>query len=287
MEGGTEVGNFEFQGKYLIHADMTCKTGLHIGGTEEGFEIGGLSNPVIRDPITDRPYVPGSSLKGKMRSLVEWAIPVHKDQTETCVQYMLIAEREKKKSERSEEPDYDSIKVDPCGCGKCDVCRVFGCSAEAGPSIGPTRLTVRDAMPTCETVSEWEKNFGDGIYTEVKTENSIGRITSIANPRPMERVPRKSIFRMEMVFDLYQDDDVKTLKLIFQALKLLEDSALGGSGTRGSGKVKFGNFKVVKRGMDYYIEAAVEQSIDLSGNDTPYQIVQDFSSIFNGTGDRG
>ena len=284
------MGDFDFRGKYLIYADLVCETGLHVGGTEEGFEIGGLDNPVMRDPITDYPYVPGSSLKGKMRSLAEWAIPLkHKGEEKTCVQYTLEQakterEKEKQREGRGEEKE-KGIDVPPCKCGKCDVCLVFGCSAEEGVSIGPTRLTVRDAMPTDETVVEWEQNFGEGIYTEVKTENTIGRITSAANPRQMERVSRGSIFRVEMIFDLYKEGDEKKLKIVFQALKLLEDSALGGSGTRGSGKVKFRNFRIAKRCSGYYKDAEEEKPIALNGNDTPYHIMRNFDSIFNGSGD--
>lgn len=279
------MGTFNFKGKYLIYADMICKTGLHIGGTEEGFEIGGLGNPVVRDPFTNYPYVPGSSLKGKMRSLVEWAIPMkHKgDRDTTCVQYMIEeATKESKKAKGNGKKKLED--VNPCNCGGCDVCAVFGCPAESGSSIGPTRLTVRDIMPICKTISKWKKTFEEGEYTEIKTENSIGRITSSAHPRPMERVPRGSIFRLEMIFDIYQDNDKDRLKMVFQALKLLEDSALGGSGTRGSGKVKFRNFKVIKRDVEYYkdgVEKNEEKGFELNGNDTPLQIIQHFSCIFN------
>ena len=57
--------------KYIsIRAKLVTKTGLRIGGTEEGMSIGGAENPVIRD-YYGKPYIPGSSLKGKMRSLLE------------------------------------------------------------------------------------------------------------------------------------------------------------------------------------------------------------------------
>jgi len=281
------VGNFSFQGKYLISADIVCETGLHIGGTEEGFEIGGLSNPVIRDPITEYPYVPGSSLKGKLRSLVEWSIPHQHNSgdNKTCVQYMLdkaIAERLEKKPVA---PETETLEVGPCDCGKCDVCAVFGCSAETGESIGPTRLTIRDAMPKSETIVEWEKTFEGGVYTEIKTENSIGRISSAANPRPMERVPSGSKFRIDMVFDLYQECDKNRLKMVFQALQLLEDSSLGGSGTRGSGEVKFENIVIVKRGVEYYMGTDIEKPIRLNDNKTPFKIMENFSSI-DWTGDK-
>jgi len=63
-----------FQGKYIITGKIICETGLHIGGTQEGVEIGGIDNIVIRDPLKDTPYIPGSSLKGKLRHLLEWGL---------------------------------------------------------------------------------------------------------------------------------------------------------------------------------------------------------------------
>lgn len=66
--------NFCFQGKFIISGILECVTGTRIGGTQEKFEIGGIDNPVIKDPLTDLPYIPGSSLKGKLRHLLEWAI---------------------------------------------------------------------------------------------------------------------------------------------------------------------------------------------------------------------
>jgi CRISPR-associated protein Csm3 len=62
----------QFKAHVIITGKIQCLTGLHIGGTEEGYEIGGMDNPVIKDKITGYPYIPGSSLKGKMRSMMEW-----------------------------------------------------------------------------------------------------------------------------------------------------------------------------------------------------------------------
>ena len=69
--------DLEFKGKYLIQGKLICETGLHIGGSTEGVEIGGVDNPVIKDPLTEQPYIPGSSLKGKLRHLLEWAQGEH------------------------------------------------------------------------------------------------------------------------------------------------------------------------------------------------------------------
>jgi len=245
---------YKFLGKYIIQADLRCITGLHIGGTDEGFEIGGIDNPVIKDPLTGYPYIPGSSLKGKMRSLLEWA--------------------------------YGKVKLDGkdgnltgklCDCGECDICIIFGCAAEK--SKEPTRLTVRDSFPKEDSVKEWEINLGEKIYTEVKTENTIDRLTSEANPRSMERVPTGSVFEVEMLFDLYKEDDGARIKKVFEGMSLLEDSSLGGSGSRGSGKVVFENIKIKKRNLEYYTEGKEQIEIKINGK-RARDIFQNFQEIF-------
>ena len=268
------MSDFKFAGKYIIKADIRCITGLHVGGTDEGFEIGGIDNPVIKDPITGYPYIPGSSLKGKMRSLLEWA--------DAKVKF---------KTDKSGNPT-GSL----CDCGTCDVCIIFGCSA-ATKTKEPTRLTVRDSFPkglfddngkrrnedeiTEWTIAEWRKNLGEKIYTEAKTENAIDRLTSAANPRTMERVPADSVFEVEMIYDLYKSDDISKLKRIFEGMVLIEDSSLGGGGSRGSGKVKFENIRIIKRGVEFYTTAGKEAEIKLNGKNTAKEIADNFQEVFN------
>ena len=60
------------QGKYIIQGKIKVLTGLHIGGPTTGLNIGGVDNIVIKD-AKGKPYIPGSSLKGKMRSLLEYS----------------------------------------------------------------------------------------------------------------------------------------------------------------------------------------------------------------------
>lgn len=251
---------FKFQGKYIIKADLRCKTALHIGGTDEGFEIGGIDNPVVKDPITGHPYIPGSSLKGKMRSLLEWA--------EEKVRFKEKEDKEKKKY----------LVGEPCNCGKCDICIIFGSSA-ATPQKEPTRLTVRDAFPSSKTIENWKANLGENIFTEVKTENAIDRLTSAANPRKMERVPAESVFEVEMLFDVYKEDDVKRLKKVFEGMTILEDSSLGGGGSRGSGKVVFENIRIIKREVKYYTEGKDEEKIPLDGSKSAKDILKEFDKL--------
>ena len=259
--------DFEFMGKYIITADIKLETALHIGGTEEGFDIGGLDNPVIKDKVTGVPYIPGSSLKGKMRSLLEWA--------------------------------YNKVTLDgkPCNDPTHPIGIVFGVPAEAQNKegiSGPTRLTVRDAYPwesypdpekigDIEQIKKWESAMGEKIYTEVKTENTIDRLTSEANPRSMERVPAGSVFKAEFIYDVYSKEDIKHLKLLFEGMLLLEHSYLGGSGTRGSGKVKFENIKIIDKDKSEYVggERKLKKPKQNEYN-TPKDILDNFDKIFDG-----
>jgi CRISPR-associated protein Csm3 len=224
---------WKFHGKYVIEGVIHCVTGLHIGGNTEGFEIGGVDNPVMHDPLTDQPYIPGSSLKGKLRHLLEWRLgkvklhPKHRD------------------------------TYGPCECGKCAACVVFGPATDVRDkrlAAGPTRLSVRDAFLTEDSAQQLQQWLGEGLYTEVKTENALDRVTSEANPRPMERVPAGAKFGFTLIFDVYRDDDRKLLKDLFSAMAMLEDSALGGSGSRGHGQVEFRGLKAEWRSLEYYTE---------------------------------
>ncbi len=257
-----------FMGKYIIKADIKLLTALHIGGTEEGFEIGGIDNPVIKDKITGVPYIPGSSLKGKMRSLLEWA-------------YNKVEIKKNEKTKEWEGP----VSHDP----KHSIGIVFGIAAEyhQGENLpGPTRLAVRDVYPKNEDgynqVKEWEKYMGDKIFTEIKTENSIDRLTSAANPRSMERVPAGSLFSAEFVYDVFCPEDIEYLKILFEAMVLLEDSALGGSGSRGSGRIKFEKIRIEARDKSYYIGGdKLVLPLNQNGINDPRQIVERFSEIFS------
>jgi len=264
-----EKTEFSFIGKYIITADIVLKTGLHVGGTEEGFDIGGIDNPVIKDKVSGVPYIPGSSLKGKMRSLLEWAY----NQVD-------IGPIKEKKDGKEETIGWEG-KL--CSDPKHPIGIVFGIAAEhhKGDVPGPTRLTVRDAFPDKEQINKWESNMGDNIYTEVKTENSIDRLTSEANPRSMERVPANSIFKAEFIYDLYKPEDCNHIKLLFEGMMLLEDSYLGGGGTRGSGRVEFRNISVAARDRAYYIKE--EKSIlkvNQNGHTTAKAILDAFQSVF-------
>jgi len=213
-----------------INGQIRVLTGLHIGGSVDVMEIGGNDNPVIKNPITGDPYIPGSSLKGKMRMLLEW--------------YLNLVD--------------DNGNVHECDEINCPVCRIFGVSSNKNiGNRGPSRLLVRDSTLD----GNWKKSISEQglLITETKTENTINRITASANPRPMERVPKGAIFNFEMVYRVFDmgdegKNDEKFLSYVFYALKLAELDYLGGSGSRGSGKVKFENLKKIIDGKVENVE---------------------------------
>jgi CRISPR-associated protein Csm3 len=227
---------FEFQGKYLVSGLLLAETGLRVGGMTEGIEIGGVDNPVIRDPLSGRPYIPGSSLKGKLRHLLEWS----------------LGEVEWHSKHKAYTAHF---------CGECDACVIFGVSSDESDvrlKAGPSRLTVRDAFPTPDTVRLWDTWLGERVYTELKNENYLDRVTSEASPRTMERVPAGSRFAFQVILDIYENADRDRLAQVFRAMYLLENSALGGSGSRGHGQVKFTDLNVVERPKSHYLAGAAE-----------------------------
>ncbi|MBK6679710.1 MAG: type III-A CRISPR-associated RAMP protein Csm3 [Ignavibacteriales bacterium] len=202
--------SLKFKKNIVLRGQIETLTGLHIGGSKEKLEIGGVDSPVIRDPNTSYPFIPGSSLKGKMRMLLEFAM-----------------EKVTAKGDVYESKNPDD-----------EICRVFG-NFEKGTAGGPTRLVVRDAYPSKQTVKMWESLDSELQFTELKPENTINRLTSEANPRFLERVVKGSFFNLEMIYSVYDEKDEENLKLVYQALRLLEHSGLGGSISRGYGRIKF------------------------------------------------
>lgn len=225
-----------FKENFVIKGELVCETGLHIGGANDAINIGGADSIIIRDSVSDLPFIPGSSLKGKLRSLLEL-------NDKKSIQSVL----EKKGKSSTDE---DSIAV-----------KIFGISSDKKNNLKyPTRLIVRDSFPTEESIKLWEKQEEIVRGSELKWENTIDRITSRANPRSLERIPKGSSFIFEFIFSVYEEDE-NNLMGLFEAMRLLEDNYLGGSGSRGYGKVKFANISITKRGQDYYKKDMDEEVI--------------------------
>ena len=232
---------FWVEGRVFIGFEIHAVTGLHIGGTGGGIQIGGIDKEIIRDPLTQRPYIPGSSLKGKIRCLLEkhYQLPINRPIGKTKIH-----------SCKAEE-DYRN----------CPVCRVFGVPAEEHFGT-QTRLLVRDVILKDESAEFLEGLSLERSYAETKTEVSIDRITSTANPRTIERVPAGAIFGPgEMIYAILNSDDgvanpsddIELLQVVFEGMQLLEHDYLGGLGSRGSGKVEFRKISItLRRRTDYF-----------------------------------
>ncbi len=231
--------NIQLTGRIFLTFDIETKSGLHIGGSDEGIGIGGVDKTVIRDTITNQPYIPGSSLRGKVRSLTE--------------KYTGLKQNSSIGS---------NVSIHSCDgsdeYAKCDVCQIYGVSGKDKFSK-PTRLIVRDVQMSDDSVQKLRDLRTDLPFTESKTEVAIDRVTSAASPRQMERVPAGVRFGpAEMVYSLYDgagcdsQTDLTRFKKVITGLQLLEDDYLGGLGSRGSGKVELVNIKVeVKSSQNY------------------------------------
>lgn len=191
--------NFEMK---LIEGKIKVVTGLHIGSGNTEMHIGGTDNPVIKNAVTNEPYIPGSSLKGKMRSLLRL--------------YRGGADDDEK------------------------VVKLFGAGGDK-KNAKPSCLSFWD----CFLNGEWKKQMDDRqlLPTEVKMENTIDRVKGTAlNPRNTERVLPSAEFDFKLTVKVFDGEDV--LPVVLGVMKLLEMDALGGSGSRGYGKIKFENLTV-------------------------------------------
>ncbi|HCL99012.1 MAG TPA: type III-A CRISPR-associated RAMP protein Csm3 [Fervidobacterium sp.] len=248
-------------GKFVVSCDAELLTGLHIGSGAQTLEIGGIDNPVIKDSL-GRPYIPGSSLKGKMRTLMEF----YHEKVEAGKLIVLVDKKE------------NVVRMHMCDDENCEVCNLFGRNhgiqktlksldsqnletTDEGQrkNVIPTRLIVRDAYLIEDSITEEMHENLDTLYTEAKSENSIDRITSSANPRVTERIPAGAKFKVEFVVNQYEisnnkvkSDGTKYLKELIIAMRLLENDYLGGSGSRGYGKIAFKDIKIEYRDKNYY-----------------------------------
>lgn len=213
-----------------INVKFRLITGTRVGGSNDIIEIGGNDSPVVRNPLTKELYIPGSSLKGKMRMLMEWL------------------------------KDKIDVKGETHNCDdtECPICRVFGRGAENSKKAksGPTRISIKDAFLTEDSKKSLDElKNRTGLDTEWKYENTINRLTSEANPRNSERIPAGIEFEFKMTYKvLDMEDGGKKDKELFEevvlkGLKGLEIEGIGGGVSRGNGQIKF--TEILVDGVDY------------------------------------
>jgi len=249
-------------GKFILNCHILCKTGLHIGGTAIGMEIGGVDNPVIKDPLSDTPMIPGSSLKGKLRSLTEWHLGLIAEHEKHKGGYQAYACKELKdpidKSNDTERWERALV-----------LARLFGPATDDNDvrkTAGPSRLIVRDAFLTEPFKTRLQNMLGMGLFTELKYENALDRVTAEANPRPIERVPAGSEFELTLILDCYEESDKKLFRPLFTAMSLLEHSSLGGGGSRGNGQIAFDILNLNWRSAQDYEKGETGREIKLNSN---------------------
>ncbi len=234
------MNGIQLYGKVLLTGQIRAVTGLRIGGGSTGIEIGGVDNIVVRNPLTNEPYIPGSSLKGKMRSLLE---------RHTKAEQNRPIRRGKPKVYIHECEDNEQGKEQ---YKTCPVCRIFGVAGEKEFAT-PSRLYVRDVHLTEESRQKLEAARTELPFTEVKWEAAIDRVTSAAVPRQMERVPAGAVFApFEFIFNFYEQNDAALFMIFLQTLELLQDDYLGGGGSRGSGKIALEKLSVRLKSKKYY-----------------------------------
>ena len=234
------------KGKFIITGKIKVLTGLHIGTSGDFSAIGAVDNIVIRDTVTNKPIIPGSSLKGKMRYLLS----------------------------RTKYNDNSTLTMTSIKKESDNIKRLFGSSEKP---ITLSRLQFCD-MLLSEKEYERDVEF-DLPYTEIKYENTIDRGTGVANPRQQERVPAGSEFDFRLIYNVENTEkmeeevkqDFENILLMFE---LLEDDYLGGHGTRGYGRVKFEDLKLTKK---VYIK---ENEDDIEYLKSEIQNIKDFSVRF-------
>ena len=216
-----------------LTADLTLASGLHIGAGDTEIHIGGIDNAVVKHPYNQQPYIPGSSLKGKIRSLLEWQAGVvgFSDGSPIGLSHL---------KKIDDAATLEQAKT---------IIKLFGMSGGDSPDdkliskIGATRLSFWDC-PLNEDWANERKELGQS-FTEAKSENTIDRISGTAkNPRQTERVPAGSVFDFQLTLKALDGDGEEFLETLLVGLRLLEYDSLGGSGSRGYGKVMFNNLKL-------------------------------------------
>lgn len=225
--------------KIYIKGIIRTLTGLHIGGSKAALDIGGVDLNVIKT-YKGIPYIPGSTLKGKLRN-----------------QLVRI--------EGSNTPEFDSDQVK----------QIFGNAPKPGKPFVKTRLLIPDLYPiimngkyTSGSFADYDLELG---YTEVKFENTIDRRNGGAIPRQLERVPEDVCFQMKLVYDVYDDNKTDAhIKQILLAMRLLEEDYLGGQGSRGYGRISFDDV-MIKRStiVNNMLGAEEDTNHTYTGNPNP------------------
>lgn len=229
------MGQKQLKGKIIMTAVLEVKTGMHIGASNDYAPIGAVDSVFVRDTLTKNPIIPGSSLKGKMRTLLakmrdeQVVLPPH-----------------------SEDEDV--------------IIRLFGAAGKEKTVF--SRLQFSDCMVQEEAVQKFNEIETDTYLGEVKFENTISRATGVANPRQIERVPAGMTFDFRLVYNIEDENEMEEdMNVIADGIRLLQWDYIGGHGSRGYGRIAFSKWRVKRvrlggeesEGMEKY-ESKLERS---------------------------
>ncbi len=268
------MGNLNFLGKVIIKGEIKLKTGMRIGGSTEGLKIGGVDLNVITDPW-GKPYIPGSSLKGKMRSLNE------KKEAAARTDFWNKKDREGNivGHECKNDNEYKN-------CSVCKIWGILGNTEFKEPTL--TRIIVCDTYLDEASITEEMRENLELQWTEIKFETAINRITGTAlggSLRQAERVPAGAKFKDDgglIIYNVFEESDKDLLKKVFVAMELLENDYLGGMGSRGYGRITFQNIEVYWNSKENYEKGSVDLNRDRKINenwDTPAKLVENFAAL--------
>ena len=272
MSTHTAQTQLQLVGKLILSGELHCETGLHIGAGKGSLEIGGADNPVVKDAF-GLPYIPGSSLRGRIRSLLENALGLT---SPAELVYLSKRKGQEVRIHQSDRPDDEICLLFGRNPGRMD--RVAGEALDTRAAT-PARLAIYDApLDAASITPQMRENLDDEI-TEVKSENAIDRITSQANPRTLERVPAGARFHVRMVLDVLCEEDKALAARLIEGLRLLEDDALGGGGSRGSGRVRFANLKLIWRNRTFYSTGGAETELASATDLTAVQALANDASF--------
>ena len=211
--GQQETNQKALRGKLDLRALLRVDTGLHIGASSDFAPIGAVDSPFLRDPLTKQPIIPGSSLKGKLRTLLA----------------------------RSFAEGYFLNKIED---DREEICRLFGSAAKGSAGGRPARLQFYDIRMTEESFVRFDEMELDTYIGEIKWENAIDRLTAGANPRQIERVPAGTKFAFRLVYNIENEEELpEDMKILAAGLELLQMDYLGGHGSRGYGRVSLHDFE--------------------------------------------
>lgn len=242
-------------GRVYLTCDIHAMTGVRIGSTRGDSSTAALTNPVLRHALTGEPYLPGSALRGKLRSLWEkWnAAPQNDFIRRDAPPVRIHSPLDRDGDQRADRDIIDGDRV----------ARIFGVNGDLDPAL-PTRLTITD-FHLSRAYIDAMRHRRIASLSEIKTEVSLDRLSTAANPRQNERVTRGAVFTGgEFIYTLYSPSNVGHVRDLLTMLALLEDDWIGGSGSRGYGAVSFRNLRLQARLMGRSERKDIHQADTLS-----------------------